>query len=299
MPANATSSLAPTGSRNLKDWEYKVADMTQRIAQAFDGKCTSPLPMGHTLDVNDLTIDYCMWTNLYTIAAPANIGFSEYLRFLDQGSDIVTSEVTDGTLKKTLCRISKVVPSTYLQKWKLTKDWNGIVYNRETTREKRYEEGEKLDDFFSALMKDKSGTPNNLEWGEIVAEVSIMMNAGSNTAGIALNNVMLLLLKNPHCLMKLREEIDSLIEKDEVIASYNKVKHLSYLQACLDESMRMFPPVSFHVPHRTPEEGTTIRGDFVAGDTSIGISAQKTTNLNSGPMPLKVCKRASEMCVDS
>ena len=26
-------------------------------------------------------------------------------------------------------------------------------------------------------MEDKEGNPNNLEWGEIVAEISIMMNA--------------------------------------------------------------------------------------------------------------------------
>lgn len=36
-------------------------------------------------------------------------------------------------------------------------------------------------DFFQALMEDRNGDPNNLEWGEIVAEVSIMLNAGSDT----------------------------------------------------------------------------------------------------------------------
>ncbi|PIG89019.1 benzoate 4-monooxygenase cytochrome P450 [Aspergillus arachidicola] len=248
--------------------------------EAFDERCTSPLPKGQNPDPQDLTIDYRMWTNLYTIAAIANIGLSEDIRFLDQGNDIISSEAKDETVKKVhfrdclyanasatstlvwaydwyeaLVRVSKLVSSTYRQKWKLAEDWDGIVNNRATTRWKRYEKGEKLDDFFSALMEDKAGAPNNLEWGEIVAEVSIMMNAGSDTTGISLNN------------------IDSVLEDDEVIAPYDKVKHLPYLRACLDENMRLYPPVSFHVPRRTPQEGTTIRGEFVAGDTSVGISA--------------------------
>ena len=65
--------------------------------------------------------------------------------------------------------------------WKLSHDWNDIVLHRATQRLKRYQAGEKLDDFFSALMKDKEGSPNNPEWGEIVAEIAIMMNAGSGT----------------------------------------------------------------------------------------------------------------------
>ncbi|KAH8423673.1 cytochrome P450 [Aspergillus melleus] len=284
--------------KNLENWEYKVADMSRRLIKAFDARCTEPLPQGRIPDEQDLTVDYRMWSNLFTIAAIANIGLSEDLRFLDQGNDLVASESQDGAVKtvnfreclyatawatsnliwsydwyQTLCRVSGLVSFTYRQKWKLNKDWDGIVYNRATTRWKRYEAGEKLDDFFTALMTDKAGAPYNLEWGEIVAEMSIMMNAGSDTTGIALNNVMFSLLRNPRCLKNLQEELDNVLDDDEVIAPYDKVKHLPYLRACLDESMRMFPPVSFNLPRRTPPEGTNILGDFVAGNTSVSMSA--------------------------
>lgn len=74
--------------------------------------------------------------------------------------------------------------------WRLNENWNDIVLHRATQRLKRHQAGEKLDDFFAALMEDKNGTPKNLEWGEIVAEISIMMNAGSDTTAIAMNNAM-------------------------------------------------------------------------------------------------------------
>ncbi|PYH79468.1 cytochrome protein [Aspergillus uvarum CBS 121591] len=284
--------------KNLESWEYKVADMTRRIIGAFDARCTDPLPNGYRPKEEDLTVDYRLWTNLFTIAAIANIGLSEDIRFLDQGNDQITSESMDGTIKRvsfrechfangsatstliwcyewyhTLVKASKLLSTTFRRKWQLSQDWDGIVYSRAHNRWKRYQNGEQLDDFFAAMMADKTGVPHNLEWGEVVAEVSIMINAGSDTTAIALSNVMFLLLRHPHCLQKLREEVDEVLEEEEVVAPYDKVKHLPYLRACLDESMRLYPPVSFALPRRTPPGGTTILGEFVPGNTSVGISA--------------------------
>lgn len=89
-------------------------------------------------------------------------------------------------------------------------------------------------------MEDKNVKPNNLEWGEIVAENSIMMNAGSVTTAIAMANVIFQLLKNPATMHKLREELDAVLEGDDEVAPNDKVKHLPYLRACLDESLATF-----------------------------------------------------------
>ncbi|KIX04787.1 uncharacterized protein Z518_05658 [Rhinocladiella mackenziei CBS 650.93] len=284
--------------KNLEGWEHKVADMTNRLVKAFDARCTGPLPQGVCPPEQDLTVDYRMWTNLFTVAAIANIGLSEDLGFLDRGDDLIASEAADGTIKevhfreclhatawaqsnlvwsypwyKTLVKISKFLSPTYREKWRLNVDWDGIVRNRATKRLARYQGGEKLDDFFTAIMQDKTGIPNNLEWGEIVAEVSIMMNAGSDTTAIAMNNALFLLLKNPPCLEKLREELDTVLDEDEVVAPYDKVRHLPYLRACLDESMRLLPPTTFGLPRRTPPEGAPIAGEYVAGNTSVSMSS--------------------------
>lgn len=284
--------------KNLEGWEHKVADLTGRLIKSFDARCTIPLAQGDPPSPETQTVDYRMWSNFFTVSAIASIGLSENLGFLERGDDLVTSEAPDGTLKKvhfreclhatawaqsnlvwsydwfeTLIRISKLVSPIYRQKWSLNKDWDGIVRNLATTRFKRFQAHEKLDDFFSALLHDKSGVPNNLEWGEMVAEVSIMMNAGSDTTAIAMNNVMYLLLKNPACLKKLREEIDETLDEGESVAPYDKIKHLPYLRACLDESMRLLPPTTFGLPRKTPPEGAAVVEDYIPGDTTVSISS--------------------------
>lgn len=170
------------------------------MIKAFDARCTLPLKEGAKIPASeDLTVDYRSWTNFFTLDAIADIGLSERLGFLDAGDDLVTAEKMDGTLYKVnyraclhataraqaglvwcydwfpfLIKMSKLVSAQYRQRWKLNEGWNDIVYHRATQRLKRYRAGEKLDDFFQALMEDKGGNPNGMEWGEIVAEVSIM-----------------------------------------------------------------------------------------------------------------------------
>ena len=284
--------------RNLEGWEFKVADVSGKLIKAFDARCTDPLPPNQLPKEEDLTVDYRNWTVLFAASAIASIGLSEDLGFLNEGSDTVKSESKDGTVKevsfrechagtgrvsyelvwaydwfKTFKRVSKLVSSTYRRLWNLDSDWNGIVYNRASTRLKRYMAGEKLEDFFGAMMEDRNGSPHNLEWGELVAECSIMMNAGHDTTAISLRNALFFLLKNPRCMKKLREELDEALEEEDVVAPYSKVKHLPYLRACIDESLRMMPPVIFGLPRRTPPEGAAILDDYIAGDTSVSMSA--------------------------
>ena len=284
--------------KNLEGWEHKVADKTARLITAADARCTQPLKKGMAVAPEDLLFDYRAYSNFFTLDAIADIGLSERLCFLDQGHDLVTAETIDGKLYKVnyrkclhataraqsglvwaydwfaiLSKISKLVSSDYRRMWKLNEGWNDIVWHRSTQRLARYRAGEQLDDFFSALMEDKNGNPNGMEWGEIVAEISIMMNAGSDTTAIAMCNAMFLLLANPECLSKLRAELDAVIEPSEIVIPYDKVRHLPYLRACLDEALRLFPPTTFGLPRRTPKEGAPILGDFIPGETSVSISA--------------------------
>lgn len=284
--------------KNLEGWEHKVADKVARFITAADAHCTQPLKEGAIPAPEDLTFDYRAFGNFFSLDAIADIGLSERLGFLDQGHDLVTAETMDGKLYKVnfreclhataraqstlvwayewfpmLSKISKLVSKDYRRMWKLNEGWNDLVLHRATKRLARYRAGEKLDDFFSALMDDKNGNPNGMEWGEIVAEISIMMNAGSDTTAIAVNNAMYCLLSNPTCLRKLRAELDAVLSRDEVVIPYDKVRHLPYLRACLDETLRVLPPTTFGLPRRTPPEGAPILGDFIPGNTSVSMTS--------------------------
>lgn len=283
--------------KNLENWEHKVADKVDRLIAQLDKCCTEPLPP-HQLypHPDDCSVDYRTWTNFFTLDAIADIGLSERLSLLDKGDDVVTAQWKDGTTSevnlrpclyptarkqslllwsydyyKFLNKVSNITPF-YRRMSDSSRGWDAIVLRLASLRLDRYVAGEKLDDFFQALMEDKNSSPNNLEWGEIVAEANIM-NAGSATTAIALANVMYQLLKNSRTLLRLREEIDAVLDPDEVVAPYDKVKHLPHLRACLDESLRLFPPTPQGLPRKTPPEGLLVMDQFVPGNTTVSISA--------------------------
>lgn len=84
---------------------------------------------------------------------------------------------------------------------------------------------------------------------------------------------MYMLLRNPECLAKLRKEIDQVTEEDEEVISHEKVKHLPYLRACIDEAMGIYSPTTFGLPRKTPSEGCTIFGEYVAGNMLVSMSS--------------------------
>jgi cytochrome P450 len=100
-----------------------------------------------------------------------------------------------------------------------------------------------------------------------------MIIAGHDTTAISLRNALFFLLKNPKCKEKLRKELDEVLDEDKIVLSYRKIKHLPCLRACIDESLRMLPPVIFGLPRRTPLEGAPILDGFGAVDTSVSMSA--------------------------
>ena len=275
--------------KNLEEWEFKVADKVERMIAQFDKRCSEP--------GKDVVIDYRPWANYFTLDAISDIGLSNTLGFLDQGDDLTPAVKLDGSTHqvhfreclyansratsvfaysydfyKTLGSLSKLSPY-FRRLWKLDDEWNGVPRYLAQKRLERYQAGEKLDDFFEALMHDKNMANHNLQWGEIVAEITIMLNAGSTTTAIAMANVMYQLLKNPDCMQKLRAEIDATLDEDEEIAPYEKVKYLPYLRACLDESLRIFPPISHGLTRQTPEEGSEIAGHYIPGGTTVAVSS--------------------------
>ncbi len=73
------------------------------------------------------------------------------------------------------------------------------------------------------------------------------------------------LLTHPDVLTKLKQEVRSKFSStDEItIASVGK---LTYMLAVLNEALRLYPPVTAGLVRKTPPEGATIAGHYVAGN---------------------------------
>ncbi|KAH8171018.1 cytochrome p450 domain-containing protein [Sarocladium implicatum] len=288
---------AAFATKNLENWEYKVNFTAQRLVKAFDERCLTGPVTEKTPQFKSEAVDFNHWINLWTIEAINLIALSSKMDLLDTGTDMVKAEKLDGTIydaryrfsqnnnaiiKSVFCWdyelwpwlewITQIVPSKWRQHWRNSSAWGDVTYHQASERLRRHKAGEELDDFFTCLMNDKSGTPNFLDWGEIVAEVSAIIDAGAETTAIALTNIMELLIRHPDKLATLREELSNVLHEDDVVAPYDSVKDLPYLKACLDEGLRISPPTSSGLPRRTPPQGASIMGEWIPGSTSVSMT---------------------------
>ncbi|KAK3670016.1 hypothetical protein LTR78_010115 [Recurvomyces mirabilis] len=280
----------------LEHWEHIVADRTRALVQQYDRLCNRPVyqctphrdPHLNLEHVKGF-INHRAWMGIFAEDAISQIGLSADLHMIEAGNDIVEVTALNGktsrfSYREALWYSHRIQsPMVWSPKWfKTLAQWtswhpwwrhndnytNMCVYFVQQ-RLKRYEAGEKLDDFYTYLLEDKYGSANFYPMGELVAECSIMCNAGSDTTGTALTNVLYWLIKNMETLTALRGEVDSVLEPGDSVAAYDRVKHLPYLRACLDESMRLTPPNTMNVPRLTPGEGIEIMGEWIPGHTTV------------------------------
>ncbi|KAI3557896.1 hypothetical protein CABS01_15348 [Colletotrichum abscissum] len=134
----------------------------------------------------------------------------------------------------------------------------------------RFASKDKDGDIFQKLMAKNNGEPLNLLFSELLAECSVMMNAGTETTTAALTNAVYLIYTHPNVLEQLREELDPIIVQNTV-PSYDAIGQLSFLQACVEESLRVRPASSIRLPRVVPEGGRVIAGQFVSEGVTVPV----------------------------
>lgn len=98
--------------------------------------------------------------------------------------------------------------------------------------------------------------------------------AGSDTTASGLRGTLLHIVTNPNVYAKLKAEIDEAVSKGLVSSptQAHEAAKLPYLQACIKEGLRIFPPITSLRERVVPPEGDTILGRFIPGGTNIGIN---------------------------
>ncbi|KAJ0415914.1 cytochrome P450 [Aspergillus carlsbadensis] len=284
-------------TRNLEAWEFKIADKVAKLLVQFDKRALSPICKGRLGQLRDGLVDVRYWFNLFTVDAIADIALSEKLGMIEAGSDVVEipgpqgealahrfiSDMHEearvksriiGTLDwyHILKRVSTFLSSSCRAQWDCGRKVGEIVSHLAHKRLQRYEDGEEIDDFLSCLIRDKAGKARDLDLAEITAETNILLDAGSETTAIALTHLLYYLIRNPAILAKLREEVSEALAGEQV-APYAKVKNLPYLKACIEESLRLSPPLPRGLERVTPPSGTYIMGTFIPGNVGASVPA--------------------------
>lgn len=98
----------------------------------------------------------------------------------------------------------------------------------------------------------------------------LLILAGSETSATLLSGAVYYLLKNPDWMTKLQKELRTAFATDDEI-TFKSTTQLRVLNAIIQETFRLYPPVPGALPRITPKQGALVAGTYVPGDITIGI----------------------------
>ncbi|KAL0262351.1 hypothetical protein SLS55_003797 [Diplodia seriata] len=116
---------------------------------------------------------------------------------------------------------------------------------------------------------DAAGKGLRLE--EMHADGSTLMVAGTETTATLLSGLTYHLLRHPDKLRALATEIRDAFARPEDM-DMASLARLPYLHACLEEGLRMYPPVPVGLPRIVPAGGRVVCGKPVPQGTSVYLS---------------------------
>lgn len=114
-------------------------------------------------------------------------------------------------------------------------------------------------DIFSFLLHAKDPeSGDGMPMAELWMEANTLIVAGSDTTSTTLSAALHYLLHNTDTLRRLESEIRSTFTSTEEILMGPEMQSCTYLRACIDETMRMTPPVGGVLPRQVLPGGLAI-----------------------------------------
>ncbi|KAK2745869.1 hypothetical protein FQN57_003482 [Myotisia sp. PD_48] len=140
--------------------------------------------------------------------------------------------------------------------------------------EARQKMGKSRLDLFSYILGDETDAQHPhrgmaiTSQGDLVYDSELAIVAGSETTAANLTTVLYLLARHPDKQKALRDEIDSLVPNLSEF-SHQKLVGSALLEGCINEGMRLYPPVPSGMQRVTPPEGAMIAGRWIPGETIV------------------------------
>ncbi|ERF68158.1 hypothetical protein EPUS_05239 [Endocarpon pusillum Z07020] len=130
-------------------------------------------------------------------------------------------------------------------------------------------------DFMHYLLSardPKTGAPF-LTKEELDADSGLLISAGADTTAITLAGLFFYLIHNPGALKLATAEVRRTFADVEEIVAGPKLNSCVYTHGCIDEALRLSPPVTGHLPREVLAGGLMIEGEFFPEGTIVGTSA--------------------------
>ncbi|KAJ3642930.1 hypothetical protein Zmor_025677 [Zophobas morio] len=111
----------------------------------------------------------------------------------------------------------------------------------------QYRETNKItrNDFMQIVIDLKNQGDDVLTIEELAAQCFVFFLAGFETSSTVMTFTLYELARNPHLQEKVRQEINTVLDKHDGKITYEAIQEMKYMDQVINEALRMYPPLSF------------------------------------------------------
>ncbi|KAL2799478.1 cytochrome P450 [Aspergillus keveii] len=124
-----------------------------------------------------------------------------------------------------------------------------------------------IDDF---LTKDLKGRARQAELKKMYLDSKLIIVAGSDTTATTMAFLFYYIAREPGLLQRLREEIEELTGGGKF--DHRKIQSAPLLNGCINEALRLHPPVPSGLYRKAPPEGVYVGEQYIPGDTVMLVN---------------------------
>ncbi|KAL2860842.1 cytochrome P450 [Aspergillus lucknowensis] len=248
----------------LRGYELRIARYNQsfiRQIEGFDGK----------------PIDVSKWFQFWGFDIMGDLAFGQSFNMLDSAKShwaievLTTSQEAGGLALPTWAfRLLMAIPGTMNTYRRFVRFCVEQIEDRMCIQGKQATPDIAhflIEDFNS---KTKSGRDRGKELQGLHLDSKLIIVAGSDTTSTAMSFLFYYIARDPGLLERLREEIESLINDGEI--EHRKIQHAPLLNGCINEALRLHPPVPSGLHRKAPPEGVYIGEQWIPGNTEMLVN---------------------------
>ncbi|KAL0260739.1 hypothetical protein SLS55_004429 [Diplodia seriata] len=148
---------------------------------------------------------------------------------------------------------------------------NRSVRDRVDLRLERAEknDGQQHPDMWHYVLKQPEG--RRLDREDMYVNASLFMLAGAETTATLLSGLVWFLCRDPPRMEKLCGEVRGAFGGEDEIGMA-ALRELPYLAACVEEALRLYPPLPIGPPRQVHPDGNVICGQWVPGKTRVAVA---------------------------
>ncbi|KIP10629.1 hypothetical protein PHLGIDRAFT_495533, partial [Phlebiopsis gigantea 11061_1 CR5-6] len=253
-----TKAMSPAA---LKGYEGIIVDKVTLLVEALSkrrGGC----------------VDLSYWINLFGLDVMSAVVFGRELGALVEGQDTTRLiKMIEGGMKAgyILAQLPwvyvllKCLPGSQKQLQEMQDRSHSFVNHRTST-------GSMKRDLFYYLVKDGATTQHCYSKEELLGDGMLALVAGSDTTSSTLSHLFYFLLRHPECMTRLKSEVNSATQNGKNLFDFKRHTEMPYMNACINEAMRLFPAVSGLLQRRLQTAGgVQIDSHYVPNGTILSV----------------------------